>query len=122
MSRSDELRVLAEKVQALTGPCRKTDARITYACSPLMRELGSVEDYLATDACKKVRAYTSSLDAAMTLVPDGWCFEVTLWQDKQASASVSQYNPGEQDYEAKGATPALALAAAALLARAALAE
>lgn len=121
MSQSDELLALAKRVQALEGVCRETDARITYACSPLMRELGSVEDYLATDACKKVRAYTSSLDAAMTVVPEGFMWRVQSDPDEVCEA-LAEKNGGDfgaidaRHTQSFAATPALALTAAALLA------
>ncbi len=118
----DELTALAERVMALAGPCRENDARITYACCPSMSKLGSVEDYLQTDACKKVRAYTSSLDAAMTLVPtDGFWRMGNDGEGRDPADYFAEIIAGSllQRFRAVAATPALALTAAALRARAA---
>lgn len=73
--------------------------------------------------------YTTSLDAALTLVPEGWKPSMIAWQSEElrwdppfrVSASVvtakqiSNSHPGYAKGEA--ATPALALCAAALRAR-----
>lgn len=61
-------------------------------------------------------AYTASLDAAMTLA-EGCGGEVTFFKDGTAKAFLWQ--PYPLAVEAKAATPALALCAAALRARAA---
>jgi hypothetical protein len=60
--------------------------------------------------------YTASLDAAMTLA-NGYGGEVTFFKDGTAKAFLWQ--PYPMAIEAKAATPALALCAAALKARAA---
>lgn len=108
MSR-DELLALAERVMALTGPDREADARIAgKAYAP---------------------AYTASIDAAMTLVPEGWNWmagernqglcRAYVENDKPAFVGFSsQKNPKRIWHEVTAATPALALTAAALLARA----
>lgn len=62
-----------------------------------------------------VDAYTASLDAAMTLA-GGLGGEVTFYKDGTAKAFVWQ--PYPMAVEAKAATPALALCAVALRARA----
>jgi hypothetical protein len=58
---TDELMALAERAEALTGPCRETDEAI-YASKTASFPVGarSVEP----------PAYTASLDAAMTLAED----------------------------------------------------
>ena len=71
-------------------------------------------------------AYTTSLDAAMTLVPEGWGFNVSqpnekaidsglLRTDSPCMAEV-QYG-GDQRFIVAASTPALALCAAALKAQ-----
>lgn len=73
--------------------------------------------------------YTASLDAAMTLVPEGWGWLVSQPNEKAiASGLLKERTPVlgevqygcEQRYAVAAATPALALCAAALRARAAL--
>jgi len=65
--------------------------------------------------------YTASLDAALTLVPEGW--HVGLWVDPDGTARVRMGNGERVIYagspQANCATPALALCAAALRALAA---
>jgi hypothetical protein len=68
-------------------------------------------------------SYTSSLDAAMTLVPEGLDWRVELCADIRCGLGAAVYKPGAAKsfpgvtlYSA--ATPALALTAAALRARA----
>lgn len=66
----------------------------------------------------KARAWTASIDAAMTLVPEG-----AVWLRKSPE-TMSIYTPPKDEkvwaahIDAKGATPALALTSAALRARA----
>ena len=67
-------------------------------------------------------AYTTSIDAALTLVPEGYAYTIYGGDpNRKDSASLGRIpNPGElmaDDYVGEGATPALALCAAALKAR-----
>lgn len=142
------LEQLAERVEALTGPDRLTDANIHYLIHP--NDFDSDSDFEATDYCYArggwtlnradlnflesvgVRRYTASLDAALSLVPVGCLFTArTVW-DKMKPAGlgfVSRYEKGEfsgherlywmDEHQAVAATPALALTAACLRARAA---
>jgi hypothetical protein len=77
-----------------------------------------------------IPAYTASLDAALTLVPEGWAVERwQIWPGEPSSLDLLETKrTGDQwvrcdgwlgKVEAVAATPALALAAAALRARAA---
>jgi hypothetical protein len=61
--------------------------------------------------------YTASLDAAMTLVPDGWHFSLHANGGDLSRAAVYGFAPKPDDW-CYGATPAVALCAAALRARA----
>jgi hypothetical protein len=83
--------------------------------------------------CIAAPRYTASLDAAMALVPEGCLWGVkALWADADAigggmvyRGSVDRYVTGEglhwkDGHLALAATPALALTAAALRARAAM--
>lgn len=54
---------LIERIEAAMGPCRELDAEIACRVKP-WREMCSL--------LVKMPPYTSSIDAALTLVPDGW--------------------------------------------------
>jgi hypothetical protein len=117
---------LAERIEKATGPDRELDETIACALHIAqnrngfiywMNEAGST-DVLWHHAIK----FTASLDAAMTLVPEGWlpiidaaseddAVLVDLW----ARVTVAPHKPKRR--HAKAATPALALCAAALRAR-----
>jgi hypothetical protein len=119
---------LAERCEKATGPDRELDAAIAcYApicqadyvlsANPSKRR-GMVTRHFdggghGTFVCN---SYTASLDAAMTLA-NGYGGEVTFFKDGTAKAFLWQ--PYPMAIEAKAATPALALCAAALKARAA---
>jgi hypothetical protein len=74
--------------------------------------------------------YTVSLDAALTLVPEGWDWDVRNYRDwdvqgyrdRAAALVVKRYEAGQPQpnppgYDGHGAAPALALVIAALKAR-----
>lgn len=71
-------------------------------------------------AYETTTAYTTSLDAAVTLVPEGWVFSLNTFPASASAyvmdASSRIIRPNQQYI----ATPALALCAAALRARAAM--
>jgi hypothetical protein len=132
----EELTKLAERVEALTGADREVDKIIDgalgWAKTPNPTNAGGLIDMMNGPDGRTIRrttpAFTASLDAAMSLVPDGCLFMArTLWDgDKTAgSAVVFHYAPTETQglrydgqSDAIAATPALALTAAALRARA----
>ncbi|TXH54333.1 MAG: hypothetical protein E6Q97_11285 [Desulfurellales bacterium] len=76
----EELLKLAERVEALSGPDREVDSeidRLTFRGPFEDRLCGCMGNCLpghpAYDgACVSVPHYTASLDAAMTLKPEGW--------------------------------------------------
>ena len=113
---------LAERAEKASGPDRELDKAIWAALGNCNHD--RTGGYICLDCGKdtygekSAPVFTASLDAAMTLVPEGWCFEVTCWKDGNGTACVSQYNPGDQDHTGHAATPAIALVAAALRARA----
>ena len=137
------LLALAERVEALTEPDREVDAEIACALriGPnlpdwALRWDGDWTPTIAGHAVLrhlddspgpsfKSREYTASLDAAMTLVPEGRDWMLDNFDgphDRRCSSSVFN-RPGAlyEDFEAFAATPALALTAAALRAHAAIA-
>ena len=109
---SSDLLDLAARVEALTEPSREVDAEIKEAA-------GHAWDYAA-------HPYTASLDAAMTLVPEGIGSDLLYVRTERLHTgkgrAVLLDTLGGQESYADAATPALALCAAALRARATLAQ
>jgi hypothetical protein len=104
----DEMRELAERCEKATGPDRDLDAEIDKAIHP-----DDWTDGLWFDPSRHdLPAYTASLDAAMSLVPEGMLWLAGYAVDGRAIATV------DFDHQRAAATPALALCAAALRARA----
>lgn len=125
---------LAARIEAATEGSRELDAETadttdsvvpcacTGACNP------DSLNYLG--GCPSVRAYTTSLDAALTLVPEGWSFSVgdlrgydpPMWRcHLRDHRPQSLTAAGHSHIWKEGNTiagPALAICAAALKARA----
>jgi hypothetical protein len=96
-----DLLALAERCEAATGSGRDVDLEweVHFACGVQRPE---------------PLAYTASLDAAMTLVPEDREWVLANYRSPKTVARVGAFNQGS------AATPALALTAAALRARASL--
>ena len=127
---------LAQRVEALDKPDRETDVVIGVAigwshpsapCSltHLHERLGASLAELTRDANStqsilgQLPHYTASIDAAMSLVPANYAFGVGLGTNDADVEGWAWAGPDEGPYSfAK--TPALALSAAALRARAAM--
>lgn len=119
---------LIERLEKATDQDQELDARICYVTKPALQRLGTVEQWLQQDAAKRVRAYTWSIDDALTLIPDGWIWN--LRTEKHASFPDSSAHAEIMDRhwpdplagygiceEGHAATPAIALCIAALKAR-----
>ena len=144
---TQDLMKLAERVEALTGPCRETDLAIFRALNPEYADesvwrpyangLRHVQDGSDARCLPPPEAtpsrFTASLDAAMSLVPAAYgAFTVARWwcdgDDKPpfyadcANLAASQVGDDCDVFQAWAATPALALTAAALRARATMEE
>lgn len=153
-----DLMELASRVEAGEGPDRELDAAIGVAVAGYFlgepRYPGAERRYGYVDkegcrvepgngaADRLIPPYTASLDAAMTLVPEGWAIDkISMWPaspegasnatEPQSSVSmvgtslerygrrmVWGYSGKEGRAEATSSTPARALTAAALRARA----
>ncbi len=104
---------LADRVEALSGPDREVDCLIADAV------LGPVRKPYVRGHCEK---YTASLDAAMSLVPDGCTWGLTTSQRQGTLAEVYREDANGLTYgrqpSGRAALPAPALCAAALRARA----
>ncbi len=115
-SMREQLLSLAERCEKAEGPDdRELDCRIRCAINGENFEVYShvvpdFEQWLA-------RPYTTSVDSALTLVPEGWSYTICpKW------AEVRHPVFWAQDQEGHAASPALALTAASLRARAAKAR
>lgn len=120
---------LIAKLEAATEGSRELDLRISYEINPpryaITAEPVELDVWLAEGGA---RSYTTSLDAALTLVPEGWRWTVAnpgydkgVYQGGRALADLHHplSSGGGPNAKAFGATPALALCIAALRARAA---
>ena len=134
-----ELRLLADRVEAATGPDRELDCVIAVAAlgffevPPRWEGAPIGYGYIDADGAEVrpgqggdqlVRHFTTSLDAAMTLVPEGAEFLVSSCRPgliafaRGPSAVVGFFENAEASGLGSAATPALALCAAALRAQA----
>jgi hypothetical protein len=124
-----ELEALAERCEQATGPDKRIDLTIfatlhpdefadaaearQYASTSYQREMNNADwYYISTIGLPR---YTTSLDAAMTLVPEGWAWSLNSGAQGECFARVS---PKSRLTVVDAATPALAFCAAALRARA----
>lgn len=127
-----DLRELAERVEALEGPSREVDAEILVAIDWRWpdHEEGDITPKIVSDKrglewltgrmlnsnssiWRNLPSPTASLDAAMSLVPEGWAIDLRTFVT--APGAIAMVHPGERPTEtARAATPALALTAAAL--------
>ena len=115
---------LIARIERATGPSLDLDGRIWCAvngyefahwdgagCAYYFRE-GKTSGIRHAPA-RQIKPFSASLDAALTLVPDGWIWDVastgSAWTDNGLREGRHQM--------AKAATPALALVIAALKAR-----
>lgn len=105
-----ELLELAARVEAATGPDRELD----WAIADAVGFKGSIHKRTIEPF------YTKSLDAAMTLVPEGWrVSDFTQWENESGAWSIMLLRVGHkhQAKDADAKTGPLAICAAALKAR-----
>lgn len=132
------LLALAARVERATGPDRELDEAITLIVHPWLADIPRTPEggwlHPRFGKIRPAAAYTESLDAVMTLVPEGW-FIYGLGENVKPIRFVGdthandggfwaevQHRLGGRLKKAKGATPALALLAAILRAMAAMEE
>jgi hypothetical protein len=130
MDAREKLIELAERCEKASEPDRETEARIAMELAWRKTTLGQA-GRVWYDQDGNLEAvppkYTASLDAALTLLPEGseWRLE-RRFSKAMSPAYASVWNPGATDVDfhanAHGKSPALALCAAALRARAAMDE
>ena len=103
------LEALLARVLEGTGPDRELDRALAMALTPKARRGMYVR-----------RHYTASLDAALTLVPEGWSWHAALrtyLTPSRATGSVWQEGQQYALFNADANTPARALIAACLKVR-----
>lgn len=112
---------LSERVEQLEGPDREIDRAIKQAFD---HDWDYSTDWNYWDALKRetvsrpvAKPYTASLDAAMSLVPEGYSW--ILYSDGSCEVGPTPIAGSMMDAEftADAATPAIALCAATLKAR-----
>lgn len=142
MTDRSALLALASRCEQLTEPDRELDAKIAVALFggeiiwktanwtmdpyPVRRVQNLA--YIGGYQNAAIPAYTASMDAAVTLLPaeqprnlrpGTWWWMLETWPDEcRASVHYENGDPAVLEESAKAATPALALCAAALRARA----
>lgn len=107
---------LIARLEAATGPDRELDCLIDVAVGhPIHNPHGPAEvaNWPQRASGLTVPAYTASIDAAMTLVPDGSGVMLFWFGDDERTGEAQVANK-----RAKAAAPALALCIAALKVRA----
>lgn len=113
MTDKHELIALAERVEALTGPCHETDKAILAALGYTWRGMGYWADDDSHQWCGTT-FFTKWLDAAMTLVPV-WLTPTIIGHDREVRLLNGIGLPvGGKDYRSTGSTLPIALTAAAL--------
>lgn len=117
-----ELTELAERCERASGPDRELDELVSAAVVGAVREVQSDgriayhTDNGARWTNVTVIPVTASLDAALTLVPEGWTGIIPVSNGDEAWLWERNGNP--KGHRCNAATPALALCAAALRSRA----
>ncbi len=119
---------LIARLEAATGPCRELDAQIAMAAGiapavafrpcvspdPGTFGIGAYDTWVAP-------LYTASVDAALMLVPEGWCPLIGQNVHHRHWSCLVQRVRGSGDIDSRhnnAPTPAIALCIAALKARA----
>ncbi len=113
-----EIEKLALRCEAATGPDIALDSDIHSVVSSDRKHpyiVGThIDDTHPSGRPYSAPAYSASLDAAMSLVPEGWFYEI----ESKTSSAVVWKEPGPTPHTlSEAATPALALCVAALRAR-----
>ncbi len=118
---SKALLALAERCEAATGADREIDAKLAGIFSHSVESDDGDFWWGAHDSLPvRVPAFTASLDAALTLVPEGWQWVVSQQLGQPFAGCGGSPTGGWLAWHVDAATPALALCAAALRARAAM--
>lgn len=113
MTRAEQLLALAERVERATGADRELDGDIFCALGLAQLIEGAFDAYRAP-------AYTASLDAALTLVPEGWSIQMLLSENgKYPCVKLGRSHPENMCVAQEGHILPATVASAALRAIAA---
>lgn len=122
MTKAEQLRAIAYRCEAASGPDRELDHAIYEALGNPVVRCASASTH-GTDLVNWAPFYTASLDAAVTLVPSGWAFSLgslmglpleRRWRCHLRDHN-EPYNPATCSWiDSDLTTPALAICAAAL--------
>ena len=119
---------LIEKLERADGPSRELDEAIYElmgGCNHKRTKYYAVQSDTGftcldcgkdTYGAKYAPSYTASIDAAMTLVPEGWSYTVA-WLHRNGRATVAMFHAKLNEQRAESQTPAIALCIAALKAK-----
>jgi hypothetical protein len=118
---------LIERLEKATGPDRELDGAIALSLGwtfqkmkgdskPYYRKPGETTYYMRSE----VPAYTASIDAALTLVPEGWAYQLTLLFEPRVHGNQQAivWPPDKASPVSGAPTMPLAICIAALKARA----
>lgn len=108
-----DLLALADRCEAATGPDRELDAAIHAAIYEAVVFDPKWKEWVGSGGMN-VRKFTASIDAALTLVPEGW--GICRWSDNGAGCAeiaLGRFNVHER-IVGFGYSRALAICAAAL--------
>ena len=130
MTRRAALLALAARVERASEGSRALDEATSCAVFPELRAVNDGETiWIMHGQRVRILDYSSSLDAALSLVPEGWFLDLHDWRWCEEScwhAALLCNAPAPREgtgfVAARAATPALALVGAALRARAAMEE
>lgn len=114
MSKDEALRDLIERVEQAEGPDRELDFEIARAVghvplNTVFKDNGAWNGGLGYT----VRRYSESLDAAMTLVPEGWTRDIRDADNGDCLVLLEREGPDRQEYS-RAKTWSLAIVAASL--------
>jgi hypothetical protein len=121
---------LAKRLEAATGPDRELDGGIAALDHPEVQCVTIGPDHRREDwvyidrstaapSSRPVPRFTASLDAAMSLVPEGWRVrDFGDWEDRWLLTLMNEDTCETVESRSGRGRPALALCAAALRARA----
>jgi hypothetical protein len=105
------LLALAERCEQAAGP----DKELDFTIDDFMLKHGAETDRIRNP--RYVLPYTASLDAAVTLVPEGWDFCISKGWGEECAVCLASANK-VTEIISTSTIPALALCAAALRAKA----
>lgn len=115
-----DLSLLIERIEKSEGADRELDHAIYEALGKPVVRMASASTH-GTDLVNWAPFYSASLDAAVTLVPDGWYWRAghgVLWSGwAHLNLKHPDYCDRGDEHSAHAETPALALCACALKAR-----